>query len=166
MMNIRRRTLMKNVKGEDEDMGYELDAPKLIVDYIVEESLTKYEFKVSDYPELAKCKVINITEDLTNANVSGYTVYLFIRFDDKSVAYVAGTNQKYLGVTIQEHNGLWNVVESQKANTNAGYGSPLIPISLIELAKYTPIKNSIVIIGNGGNKPINIGTRIRIYGFY
>ena len=58
-MDVRRRILEK-VKGDDEEVTYELDAPKLIVDYTVTEAKKFYEFTSTDYPDLEKCKWVNI----------------------------------------------------------------------------------------------------------
>ena len=154
------------MKGEDEEVTYELDAPKLIVEKTFETVQSAYEFKASDYPELSKCKWITINIDLTNCTFSGYLPAINVLFDNKIVFRQESSNQKYFGFKIQEINGLWNCDASSRQNIGTGFGPMYRVIDGASVVKYAPISNSIKLTTNDITNCLTDNATIKIYGFY
>lgn len=143
-------------------MVYELNAPKLIVDYTVDEQKTKYEFTTADYPDLAKCKWIQIkTQQSDTENPAAWVSY---NINNKIVFRTSG-NKKYSLVISEQRNGLWQSIgcyyeyEILDGNGPASVSSKTDNYIAIE-----PINS--LSINSWAQNFLKVGATIKIYGFY
>lgn len=165
-MDVRRRILEKT-KGDDEEVSYELDAPKLIVEKTFEAVQKSYEFKVSDYSELSKCKWFNIVIDETNATSTPIGNCIAINFDGKYIGQTEITTNKYYSFIIEESNGLWNMNYTSRGNIGTTISNVMRMMNGAIFSKYAPVENLIKIVGsNTNNYVLADNTTIKIYGFY
>lgn len=148
-------------------MGYELTKPKLIVEKTFETVQKSYEFKVSDYSELSKCKWFNIVIDETNAASTPISNGIAIIFDNKYIGVTETTSNKYYSFVIEENNGLWNVNYACRGNIGTNISNVMRAMDGAIFSNYAPVENSIRIVGgNTSNNVLADNTTIKIYGFY
>ncbi len=158
---LQRRYILATRK-EDNDMGYELTKPKLIVDYTVAEQQKKYEFTTADYPDLAKCKWIQIQTHQTDAeNSSAWVTY---NLNNKIVFRTSG-NKRYALAIIEQRNGLWQSIGGYyEYEIVDGNGSTAVTSRIDNYIAIEPI-NSLSIVSWAQNF-LKVGATIKIYGFY
>lgn len=158
---LQRRYILATRK-EDNDMGYELTKPKLIVDYTVAEQQKKYEFTIVDYPDLVKCKWIQIqTQQSDTENPSAWVTY---NINNKMVFRSSG-NKKYALVISEQRNGLWESIGSINAFPIVDCeGVASITSRIDSYIAIEPI-NSLSIVSWAQNF-LKVGATIKIYGFY
>lgn len=159
---IRERMLMSNRKKGDEDMGYELTKPKLIVDYTVAEQQNKYEFTTADYPDLAKCKWIQIqTHQEDTENSAAWVSY---NINNKMVFRTSG-NKKYALVIIEQRNGLWQSIGGYyEYQIIDGNGTTPVSSKIDNYIAIEPINS--LSINSWAQNFLKVGATIKVYGFY
>lgn len=158
---LRRRLSLMRRKVNSE-MVYELNKPKLIVDYTVAEQQMKYEFTLADYPDLAKCKWIQIqTQQLDTENPSAWVNY---NINNKIVFRTSG-NKRYALVIIEQRNGLWQSIgssyEYQIVDCN---GAASVTSKIDNYIAIEPINS--LSINSWAQNFLKVGATIKVYGFY
>ncbi len=143
-------------------MVYELNAPKLIVDYTVAEQQKKYEFTTADYPDLAKCKWIQIqTQQSDTENPAAWVDY---NINNKIVFRTSG-NKKYALVISEQRNGLWQSIGSINAFPIVdAEGVASISSKIDNYIAIEPINS--LSINSWAQNFLKVGATIKVYGFY
>lgn len=161
---VRKRMLMSNRKGSDEDMEYELTKPKLIVDYTITEKKVKYEFMTTEYPELAKCKWICMYVNFLSKPTG--QPWVVVSINNSKVCGI-DTGYTYNVVKIQKLNGLWSACGTNSDNASyicSDKGTQFFwPTDISTAVAYSPIES---ISLNSYTNCLAENTTIKIYGFY
>ena len=158
---VERRGLL-NRKGSDSEMDYELTEPKLIVDYTVAEQQMKYEFTLADYPDLAKCKWIQIqTQQSDTENPSAWVEYNI----NNKLFFRTSENKKYALVISEQRNGLWQSIGSINAYPIVdAQGVASITSKINTYIAFEPINS--LSIKSWAQNFLKVGATIKVYGFY
>lgn len=163
-MDLVEHRRLLNRKGSDEDMGYELTKPKLIVDYTITEKKLEYKFMTTEYPELAKCKWIYMYVKFPSKPTNQPWVNVSINNID---AYGINVNAIHNIVKIQKLNGLWSACgmsDNNGAFTDSFSGVQFLwPTRMSTFVAYSPIER--ISLGSY-TKCLAENTTIKIYGFY